>query len=262
MAARSPRKGTSDYRVINWPEYEASLIRRGSITFWFSEDAIANWHPDISSKPRGGQQQYSDSAIQTCLTMRLIYGLPLRQTEGFMNSLLALMGADITSPDHTTMSRRTSDLEVITDSLKQEGHIDIFIDSTGLKICGTGQWCEEKHGGGRKTWKKLHIAVDQESQIIVASTLTTHLVGDSSQVIPLLDQTESDVASLKADGAYDSNPLRQQLDGRGIKCVFPPPSNAALSKLADSHPTQRDKDIRRIEKDGREVWEFAPMLFL
>ena len=257
MAARTPRKGNSKYRVINWPEYEASLISRGSVTFWFSEDALANWHPNILSKSRGGQEKFSDLAIQTCLTMRLIYGLPLRQTEGFVNSLISLLGADIYCPDHTTMSRRTADLEVITESLKQDGHIDILIDSTGLKVFGMGQWCEEKHGRGRRVWKKLHLAVDQKSQMIVASTLTTHLVGDSSQVIPLLDQIESDVASTKADGAYDNNPLRQKLDGRGIKYIVLPPSDASLSKLADSKPTPRDKDIMRIQKDGREVWEYA-----
>jgi transposase len=257
MAARTARKGTSKYRVINWSEYEASLIRRGSVTFWFSEDAIANWKPDISSKSRGGQQQYSELAIQTCLTMRLIYGLALRQTEGFVNSLIGLLGADINCPDHTTMSRRTANLEVITDSLKQDGHIDILIDSTGLKVFGMGQWCEEKHGRGRRIWKKLHLAVDQKSQMIVASTFTTHLTGDRSQVLPLLDQIDSDVASVKADGAYDSDPLRHKLEAHGIQFTVPPPSDATLSKQADSKPTSRDKDIMRIEKDGREIWEYA-----
>jgi len=258
MAARTPRKGTSEYKVMNWREYEAGLIRRGSITFWFSDEALADWHPCISQKTRGGQKKYSDVAIQTCLTMRLIYSLALRQTEGFVNSLIGLLDVDISSPDHTTMSRRSVDLEVVTEALKQDGDLDILIDSTGLKVFGAGQWREEKHGKGkRKIWKKLHMAVDQKSHIIAASTLTTHLVGDSSQVIPLLDQIEGDVASVKADGAYEGGPLRQALDDREIKGVFPPPSDAVLSKQAGSKPTQRDKDIMRIQKDGREVWEYA-----
>lgn len=257
MAARTPRKGSSEYKVLNWREYESGLIRRGSVTFWFSEEAIASWHPCISNKTSGGQKKYSDVAIQTCLTMRLIYKLALRQTEGFVNSLIGLLAVDISCPDHTTMSRRSPDLEVVTEALKQDGNLDILIDSTGLKVFGAGQWCEEKHGNGRKIWKKLHMAVDQKSQMIAASILTTHLVGDSSQVIPLLDQVDADVASVKADGAYEGDPLRQKLNDRGIRGVFPPPSDAVLSKHAKSKPTQRDKDIMRIQKDGREVWEYA-----
>ena len=114
MTARSPRYGKSSYKILNWRDYDASLIKRGAITFWFSEDAIDNWHPvhDSGRRKSGGQLKYSDIAIQTCLTMRLIYKLALRQTEGFMNSLFSLLGVDISSPDHSTMSRRSVDLKI------------------------------------------------------------------------------------------------------------------------------------------------------
>ncbi len=257
MAARTPRKGTSRYKVTN-KNYDASLVNRGSITIWISEDAISKWHPQIEDKKQGGQTLYSDLAIQTCLTMRLIYSLPLRQTEGFMNSIFSIMKIDINSPDHSTLSRRTEDLETIRRSLKKEGAINVLIDSTGLKICGSGEWEEEKHGKGRrKIWRKLHLGVDEETLQIVASTLTDHLTSDPSQVAPLLEQVESKVDTVKADGAYDQDPLYQHLNKKGIKGIFPPRKDAILSKNSAHDPTQRDLNILRIQKDGREVWEYA-----
>lgn len=258
MAARTPRKGTSRYKVTNSRDYDVSLVNRGRITFWISEDAISKWHPQIENKKRGRQPLYSDLAIQTCLTMRLIYSLPLRQTEGFMNSIFSIMEIDIKSPDHSTISRRCEDLEIIRRSLKKEGSITVLIDSTGLKICGSGEWEEAKHGKGRrKIWRKLHLGVDEDTLEVVASTLTPHLTNDPSQVAPLLEQVESKVDTIKADGAYDQDPLYQELNKKGIKGIFPPRQDATLSKNAAHDPTQRDLNILRIQKDGRQVWEYA-----
>ena len=258
MAAHTPRKGTSRYKVANSKDYDASLVKRGSVTFWISEDAISKWHPQIEDKKRGGQMLYSDLAIQACLTMRLIYSLPLRQTEGFMNSIFNIMRIDIKSPDHSTISRRTEDLEIIRRSLKKEGSITVLVDSTGLKISGSGEWEEAKHGKGRrKIWRKLHLGVDEDTLEIVASTLTGHLISDPSQVAPLLEQVESKVDTVKADGVYDQDPLYQYLNKRGIKGIFPPREDAVLSKNSAHDPTQRDLNILRIQKDGKEVWEYA-----
>ncbi len=260
MTARSPRYGKSRYKILNWRDYDASLIKRGEMTFWFSEDAIDNWHPveNADIRKSGGQRQYSDIAIQVCLTMRLIYNLPLRQTEGFMNSIFTILGVDISSPDHTTMSRRSADLKIIRQSLKKDGPIDILIDSTGLKVCGSGEWEEAKHGKGRrKKWMKLHLGVNEQSQEIEAFTLTSHLLSDGSQVAPLLDQIETKITSVKADGAFDEDHIRLQLEDKDIKGVFPPRLGAVLSENAHTTPTQRDKDIIRIQKDGREIWEYA-----
>ena len=99
------------YRVINWREYEYSLRKRGSLTLWLSSSAIKSWKSPKSGKP-GRQQKYSDLAIETILTLRLLFHLPLRQTEGFVSSLLQLMGLNLPTPDHTTLSRRAKTLNI------------------------------------------------------------------------------------------------------------------------------------------------------
>jgi len=149
-------------------------------------------------------------------------------------------------------------LEIIKESLKQEGPITILVDSTGSKISGSGEWEEAKHGKSRrKVWRKLHIGVDEETLEIHASVLTDHLTSDPSQLLPLLDQVESEVSVVKADGVYDQSPLRKLLDSRGIKSIFPPRKDATLSKDYINNPTQRDLDILKIEKHGRESWEYS-----
>ena len=258
MTAQSTRKGKSRYKLINWPEYNKSLVNRGKITIWFSEDAIKDWHPHIEKKPRGGQELYSPAAIQTCLTMKHLFKLGYRQTEGFMTSLIEMLDVAITSPEFSTISRRSIDLEIVSSLGKLEGDIDVLVDSTGLKVYGAGEWCEAKHGKTkRRKWKKLHLAVDKDTQDIVASTLTDEHMSDPSQVLPLLDKVDTNITSFSADGVYEGIDIRKGLEGRNIKCIVPPPSNAVLSKDSTTSPTQRDLDIMRIQKDGRKIWEYA-----
>jgi hypothetical protein len=258
MSSRKFRKGASRYQVTNWKEYESGLIMRGSITFWVARDTTDGWYATNIVKQRGSQIEYSDLAIQTSLMLRSLYKLPLRQTEGFINSLFKLMHVQLISPDHTTMSRRAVDLKIAKESIKKDKPINILIDSTGLKTYGDGEWHEKKHGLIRKKqWRKLHIAVDEDTQEIVAGRITKSEMSDVSQVLPLLDQVESDIDTVKADGAYDSSTLRKLLDKSGIKSVFPPRKDAILSSDYLNNPTQRDKDILRIQKDGREIWEYA-----
>ena len=239
MASRTARKGTSRYKIRNWKQYEAGLIQRGSISFWINDDAIDQWNPEAKDKTRGRQEEYSDLALQICLTFRLLYRQALRPTEGFINSLLKLMDLDLIYPDHTTLSRRSQTLKELQEQLKKvqkKESIHILIDSTGLKIYGAGEWEEAKHGKGRrKGWMKLHLAIDENSKEIEASTLTDHLTSDASQVKPLLDNVDS-------------------IKGKGI---FPPRSDAILSEDWKENMTQRDLNILRIHMDGRDVWEYA-----
>ena len=119
MASRTARKGISRYKIRNWKQYEAGLIQRGSISFWINDDAIDQWNPEAKDKTRGRQEEYSDLAIQICLTFRLLYRQALRQTEGFINSLLKLMDLDLICPDHTTLSRRSQTLKELQEQLKK-----------------------------------------------------------------------------------------------------------------------------------------------
>ena len=159
------------YKVTNWPSYERSLIKRGDFTLWLSEDAIQSWYGD-SNDLVGRPKVYSDLAIETTLSLRLLFKLPLRQTEGFLRSLFSLMKLDLSVPDHTTLSRRNSSLKIQLKRVgKTNGRVDLVIDSTGLVIHGEGRWTRHKHGKRkRRGWQKLHIGVSHG--LIVANHLT------------------------------------------------------------------------------------------
>ena len=190
------------HRVTNWAEYEASLRARGSLTVWFTEEAIEGWRA-APRTTRGGQPSYSDLAISTALTLRALFHLALRQTEGLIASILQLLGLDLAVPDHTTLSRRAETLEVLRPHGGQ-APMHLLVDSTGLKLRGPGEWLMEKHGSRRRrSWRKLHLATDADTGRIVASVLTCHDAGDGGQVGPLLEEVDGTVASFTADGAYD-----------------------------------------------------------
>ena len=134
------------YRVGNWPAYERALVQRGDVTLWLSPDAVAAWTPGLSGRP-GGPRKFSDHAIETALTLRLVFRLPLRQTEGFLRSVLTLMATGLDAPDHTTLSRRGQPLDVALARMPTHGPVDLVVDSTGLSVFGEGEWAAAKHGG-------------------------------------------------------------------------------------------------------------------
>ena len=176
------------YKVTNWSAYEAGLRQRGSLTVWFSEEAVAAWRAAPRTTP-GGQARYSDLAIETSLILRTVFHQPLRQTEGLVGSLLELMGLDLPVPDHSTLSRRSRTLTMAPQARTSGGPVHLLVDSTGVKLSGPGEWLVEKHGTSkRRSWRKLHIGFDAVSGRIVASILTDRDVDDASQVEPLLDQ--------------------------------------------------------------------------
>ncbi len=243
------------FKVQNWPEYEAGLRRRGSMTLWIEDAALECWQ---TCGP-GGQALYTDAAIQTSLMVRTAFKLPLRQTEGLMTSVLTLMELTISVPDHTTVSRRAVTLPVIQPASVPPGPLHVLIDSTGLQVYGAGQWLEAKHGAkSRRTWRKLHLAVDAASGMIVAQTLTDQDTDDPSQVGPLLDQIDDPIARVTADGAYDGVPTYQTIaaHGDGIDVVIPPRSTAVAS--GEPGPlSQRDRHLEMITEQGRLAWQAA-----
>ncbi len=242
------------YRVDNWAEYEKGLRDRGDVTIWFSEEATKAWTPTGNGK-RGGQQQYSDLAIETALTLRLVFHLALRQTEGFVGSLLKLMDLDLTAPDHTTLSRRGSKLEVPLRRQVPAGPIHLIVDSTGLKIMGQGQWAAAKHGAkGIRAWRKLHVGVDANG-VIVAEQLTDSTVDDSTVVTELLGQVDQDIERFAADGAYDTWSIREALAAQGATVVVPPSRKAVESGKDSPAGRARDAAVVRIQEVGRRQWK-------
>ena len=201
---RSQYKYTkSRYRIGNWPEYEAGLRRRGDLTVWLSEDAISSWTPAPTGL-RGGQKRFSDHAIETALTLRLIFKLPLRQAEGFLRSVLALMDVDLEAPDHTTLSRRSQCLDVALNLVPSKKPIHLIVDLTALSSVGEGEWAAAKYGDrGKRGWKKLPLGVDRTG-MIVAQALTRGSADDAKAALALIHNVEGDIESLTADAAYDT----------------------------------------------------------
>ena len=238
------------YRVTNWPEYDGALQRRGSLTVWVAPEALAAWHPPGTGR-RGRSPQYAAIAIETGHLLRLAFGRPWRQTEGLLRSLATLLGLDIGVPDHTTFSRRSPGL-TLARSLAQAqgtGPVHVVIDATGLKVYGAGEWLVETHGGrGKRSWRKLHLAVDPGTGEILASELTSSEEGDASQVGPLLAQITAPIASVTADGAYDGEPVYRAVAERQpdppAAVVILPRASAVPSPTADTTPSQRDQHTR------------------
>jgi hypothetical protein len=201
-------KFKTKYRVENWPAYEASLRKRGDITVWFDEDAINAWNEPPSGLP-GGQHRYSDLAIVTALTLRTVFHLALRQTEGFVASLIRLMGLDLMTPDHTTLSRRSGTLDVAPIAKQHDGPIHLVIDSTGLKMVGDGEWLAYKHktSNTRRSWRKLHLGIDGDG-FVVASELTDSSVDDASVGVAMIDQMEAAIARFIARRVRHAGDLR------------------------------------------------------
>ncbi len=242
------------YRVTNWPEYDAALVRRGSLTVWFTEEAVAAWHAP-ASRERGGQPLYSAIAIETGLALRLVFHQPLRQTEGLLRSIADVLGVDIAIPDHTTLSRRGGGLAILLKRLDRAEPRHLLVDSTGLKIYGEGEWLDQKHDiRSRRRWRKLHLGIDAVTHEIVASELTPDNVGDVSEMPALLDQVDAEVASITADGAYDGEAVYAAVAERHPEAVviIPPRARAVPN---ESTTTQRDRHIAEIEEHGRMGWQ-------
>jgi hypothetical protein len=231
-------------KVTNWADYNNALRRRGDITIWFTEDAIANWRP----------VEYSNHAIETAMFIRQVFKLALRQTEGFITSLARVMGAAIAIPDFSCISRRAIDLPVILLTKAREPGSTVIVDSTGLKVYGKNEWHQEKHAvPARRTWRKLHLAIDEHHQVL-ACELTTPEVGDPTAGGDLLAQIATPFDAFIGDGAYDGESVSQAVLNYqpDAKVVIPPHKTAVRSLTGD---TQRDRHIEDIAEKGRIRWQ-------
>ena len=241
------------YHVRNWASYDRALVRRGDITIWLSPAAIAAWEPD-GTGTRGAQRKYSDLAIETALTLRLLFHLPLRQAEGFLTSLFVLMGLDLRSPDHTTLSRRGQHLNLTLRAVPSRAGLHLIIDSTGLSIVGEGEWAAAKHGGrGTRGWKKLHVGVDQAG-VIVAHALTDATGDDATTGVELIEAIGDDIARVTADAAYDTVAFYDAAGARGATVVVPPAKPARVSRRRP-RSRARDRTITTVKRIGRRRWK-------
>jgi Transposase DDE domain len=249
------------YKVKNWGEYDRALQERGSLTLWVTPEAIAAWQAPLTGR-RGRSPLYSNLAIETGHLLRMAFGRPWRQTEGLLRSIMTLLGVSLTVPDHTTFSRRSTVLSLPTLLTPSSEPVHVVLDSTGLKVYGAGEWQTEKHGGrGRRSWRKLHLAVNPDSSEILAAELTSKEVGDLSMVGPLLEQIQSPLLSVTADGAWDAEPVYRAIAERQPDSppavVIPPRATAVLRPGTGAEPSPRDRHRQMIQEKGRRGWERA-----
>lgn len=258
MAKAASNRKKKSYVIENWREYNESLTRRGDVTFWFSEDVVDAWEHENDQKKNGRPFVYSEVAIETLLTIRELFRLPYRQTEGLGRALAKLMGASITIPHHTSLQKRAAKLRVVIALSAIKGPIDVVVDSTGLKVFGEGEWKVRQHGAGkRRTWRKLHLAVDPTTHQIVAEALTENHQHDADQVEPLLAQVDAEVQAFYGDGAYDQWKVYDALKKNSIWSIIPPRKNAKIKQHGNSaeEPLERDECIRQIRREGRNAWK-------
>ncbi|WP_207461200.1 IS5 family transposase [Azospirillum sp. SYSU D00513] len=209
---------------------------------------------------RHGRRDGPDLAVETTLVLRTVFRQPLRQTEGLVGSLLALMGLDLPVPDHTTLSRRARTLAMPPHARTAIGPVHLLVDSTGVKLSGPGERLVEKHDAQRRwAWRKLHLGVDAETGTIVASTLTGKEVDDAAELGLLLEQIDAPHTAVIADGAYDQDHVYDTVaqHSAGAAVVVPPRATAVPSSLAETHPTQRDRHLQAIAERGRMGWQRA-----
>jgi len=229
------------------------LRQRGSLTVWVTDEAIAGW-PAARRQGRGGQAVYSELAI---LTVRSVFKLGLRQTQGLMRSIFGLLALDLAVPDYSTLSRRSKTLRVPAPRHCCAGPLHLLIDSTGLKLAGAGEWLVEKHGSSRRrSWRKLHLAFDRESGEIVAAELTQKEVDDGSQAVVMVGGI-GPLASFTGDGAYDQDRVYQAIGEHhpDAAVIMPPRAGAVLSDTGKTAPAQRDRHIIAIADHGRMKWQ-------
>jgi len=256
--ASQPQKPKMKYRIENWREYNASLVKRGAITVWIATDDVNAWKPAQTGK-RGGQFQYSDAAIQCLLTVKSVYHLPLRATEGFVRSWFALARIDLPIPDYSTLSRRAAAVKVALPK-RASGGLHLVIDSSGLKVYGEGEWKVRQHGYSKhRTWRKFHISVAERTLEIQEVTLTEAGTDDASQVDSLLEASD-EIDQVSADGAYDKRKVYDACQQHRVKRIAIPPQRNAHSwqhgnRQAPPHP--RDVNLRRIRRVGRTAWKRA-----
>ena len=235
------------------------MVGRGDITIWIDEQVVKSWYykgPD----QQGAQYVYSDECIECLLGIKVVFKLPYRQLEGFAGSLIKLMGIDVAMPCYTQICRRAADLEVDIEVPKSKVPIYIVIDSTGLKVYGEGEWKTRKHGiSKRRTWRKLHLGIDEKTGLIHAQVLTENGKGDgdAQQVEDMLKQVKSPIDKFSGDGAYDTYEIWELLKEMEIEGIIPPQENAIywVDEFDELIDLDRNKILEKIDKIGRKKWK-------
>ncbi len=250
-----PKPAPPKYRTTNWREYNAALRRRGSLDIWF--DPGMEWHSVSRSRP-GRPPVFSDSAIEFCLTLKVLFGLALRQTTGLVASILKMAELDWPVPDYTTLCRRQKALAVSLGGRPNKDGVHLLVDSTGIKMSGEGEWKTRKHGASyRRQWRKVHLAIDAETLDIRAIEVTTNAIGDAPVLPGLLAQIPKGetILSVGGDGAYDTRNCHAAIAARNAQAIIPVRRNGRPWMKEGLGVQARNEALRAIKRFGRTIWK-------
>lgn len=254
-------KGTTQepkakYRVRNWTTYNAGLINRGNITMWIDDDVLANV-PD-TEPTRGRPRLYSDALVQALLGLKTVFHLPLRALQGFAQSLRDLAFADLPVPNYTTVCRRAQTLRVKLPVIHSGEPLHLVVDSTGVKVYGEGEWKVRQHGySKRRTWRKVHLALDANTGQLRAALMTHQDVADGEVLPELLDQipTDEPIDTIGGDGAYDTQTCYAAIAARDAMPSIPPREGAVHWPSTTPGAAQRNEAVDAIARGSRREWK-------
>ncbi|MBV9849317.1 MAG: IS5 family transposase [Armatimonadetes bacterium] len=242
----------------NWPDYDTALVQRGSLTLWLDEETLRHWRSQGRTGERGRPRVYTDRAITCALRLGAVYHLPLRATQGLLASLVALAGADVPVPDYSTLSRRRKRIQAALSPPTSSEPLHLVVDGTGLKVLGEGEWKVRQHGPSkRRTWRKVHLAVDQGTGLIRAAATTGNGVSDGQMLPALLAQVPQAIEQVSADGGYDRRTCYEAIAARGARAAIPPRRGARIWRHGNrkEEGLARDENLRRIRRVGRAKWK-------
>jgi len=248
------------YKLRNWSQYNTSLVNRGNITFWLSQDAIDGWL-STAIKGRGHPEVYSEAAILTSLILKFVYHLTYRATQGFLQGLLRMMGLPLPVPCYTQMCRRGAKNSILKQKISRKLPTDIVIDSTGLKVYGEGEWKVKKHGQGkRRTWRKIHLALCPDSHEIIAMELTGGNEADCKILPRLIKTIPRTTKRIYADGAYDAERCYRAIWERGIEAIIPPKRGGKYARGAPPWKGGRNAGVLELyglggDEEGKKLWK-------
>ncbi len=241
--------------TIEWSKYNRTLIDRGKLTFWVPEGLDKLWYCNEES-----DRTYSDRAIEVLSILRFKFSLTLRETEGFSKSIFEWTGLKLEVPSYSTLCRRLGSLSlVLWQEIERNDRLHVVVDATGLKVYGEGEWKVRIHGYcKRRTWRKLHLAIDEANNRILGVVLTTNDFKDNQVLPELMNQIDpKNVSRVTGDGAYDDKKCFAWAEENKVKAVFPPKRGAKTHQHGNSKkkPKMRDMLVRGIRRLGRKAWK-------
>jgi hypothetical protein len=251
----------TNYHIRNWPEYNKALVNRGSLTIWFSQDVIGKWNAKPTSE-RGRPKIYSDEAILCALMIKAVFKLPFRALQGFILSMIGMLGLLLPVPCYTRICRRAAELGQEMKRFGNKRITDIIFDSSGLKVYGEGEWKVKKHGKSkRRTWRKLHLAICPNSHSVIISHLGENSEADCEVIPKMAAHIPKSVKRSYGDGAYDTESCHKEFHKLGIESVVPPKRGAILHDLAkEPWMKSRNDAIKAIvgfgnDDEARKLWK-------